>query len=803
MTENAFEVMCEENIHAYGLPVSIHRLYQLIQSQCPGIKRIEVKRALEASNKFVLVDAYNEPGSIYALAEWPMEKRSMKSYTDWQTHTPRVGRVVILMHNILTREGAMTLNKLRDHLSGVRHHESILRKIIELDPLFYFTNSGEVDLVREDKCELSSELPLIPENLPVDANFNAQSIMLGVSEELVIRQFNRRFPESFCEEELMLWTTFFGLNPETFLTKLREEKPCWAIGKVYVFKRIESIYVLKDILHKYKLETDSVLYSLITLLKQAEGFLEPVLSGLPLKRAVCEELLCIAGYVQVVPGYWIPQGEVPEPVLKLTNFREKLSMDLDLLIMQTFQNKKHVLTINELIFEALGIIKPSPNLKCIFSFMLVILGDNVYQIRDTEYWGLTEWQDYLNKELITTVLEWLEETEFAQIQDIYSEITRRGYEVEYQSLERSLLYWPDFMKTPEGLYFTRMRVDEESQGLVKEYVVKILLGHPDGLEINLLLNELENWLMPHGINFKWNTLKLRSLLKTMGEVAIVDRRYVYPMNNAPFKRIRLGDVAYRIIDEAGEPVSYAELVSEIENHTDYRGSISSVLLTEPKLSRPSRGFYALREWGLSEYNPEIHKEIQEILVKLISAEGRPLHKREIRRHLRRRKITMNDITLQMDLLEEPRITQVARGVYALSEWNLQFRQLLRYNFPFQLKLPDSNTSVYEVDEGVLFNYLVTKACLEEGRLLIRRHMSAYFHKLEVNLRFTIIDNDGDVYLGWSDKLDSSRWQIRGLKRWYKSFRPLYGDIIYVLQSDKNPRELKLYTSEQANEIFGI
>lgn len=806
MRENELVAMFEENIRAFGLPVSIRRILQLTQRQYPSIKRIEVKRALEASNKFVLVDAYNEAGSIYALAEWPMEKRSMRSYEDWETHTPRLGIVVVMMYEILTREGAMTLNKLRDYLVGVRHHESILNKIVEIDPLFRFINSGEVDLVSEDKYEyeyLVSKFPLIPENLLEDRIYNAQCIVLGVSEEFVIGQFIRRFPRSFCDEELILWVTLFGLNRETFLTKLFEEKPCWALGKVYVFNQIESISALKDILSEYKLEIDSVLSIITSALKQAEGFLEAVLTSFPLKRTVCEELLCIAGYVQVVPGHWFSKGSLPEAVLSLANFREKLRMDLKLLIIQTFQNEKHVMTIKELIFEALGIVNPSPDLKSIFSFMLAILGDSVSRISDTGYWGLTDWQEYLNKELITTVLEWVEEMEFAKFQDIYSQITSRGYIVEYQSLEKTLLYWPDFIKIPGGLYFARTRVDEESQALVKEYVRKILKEYPEGLKLSLMLNELENRLMPHSNNFKWETLILRRFLKTLGEVAIVDRRYIYPMNKAPYQRMRLGDVAYRIINEAGEPVSYAELLSEIETRTNFQGSISTVLLAEPKLSRPSRGYYALREWGLYEYNPEIYKEIQEILVKIISSEGRPLHKREIRSHLNRRQITMSYMTLHMNLLEEPRITQIARGVYSLTKWDLEFRQLLRYNFPFQLKLPDSNTSVIEVEEGTLFEYLVTKVCLAEGRLLIRRQMSAYFQELEVNLKFKIIDNDGQTYMGWSDKIDSSRWQIRGLKRWYKSFRTLYGDVIYALQSNKDPQKLTLYTSEQANEIFDI
>jgi len=64
---------------------------------------------------------------------------------------------------------------------------------------------------------------------------------------------------------------------------------------------------------------------------------------------------------------------------------------------------------------------------------------------------------------------------------------------------------------------------------------------------------------------------------------------------------------------------------------------------------------------------------------------------------------MNNITLHMDILEEARITKVVRGLYALTEWNLELRQLFRYNFPFSLKLPASNTSVYEVGTGIFFN----------------------------------------------------------------------------------------------------
>lgn len=160
---------------------------------------------------------------------------------------------------------------------------------------------------------------------------------------------------------------------------------------------------------------------------------------------------------------------------------------------------------------------------------------------------------------------------------------------------------------------------------------------------------------------------------------------------------------------------------------------------------------------------------------------------------------MSEVTLHIDLSENERIHQVARGVYALMEWNLTFRDLFRFNFPFRLSLPDGNPTIYELEHGVMIEYFITKSCLELGRILVKRYINEFFSDLQQYSKYTVTDSTGNIYEGWVDTMADGRFQFLGLQRWYKTHKPRYGENIYLYIPYGNACAFTLLTTEQADE----
>lgn len=548
---------------------------------------------------------------------------------------------------------------------------------------------------------------------------------------------------------------------------------------------------LAEICNLYGLHKKDIINIVIYVVRTSKGYLPGALNRLPLSYDIVRVLLELQDVlIPVTRIYWLPKSGLPDSLRVISRYAHSQRNQWNELIISTFIRVGKPLRLEELIYQSMGVVPVPASLKRMFIFMLNILP--VRKIDDTDYWILSDWETRVDLQLIDSITTLLTEQGAQPLDEIIKVITN----YEESKICEMLAFWPEVARQSDDTYVINISpLDDELLTIIVPALLMQLKEKEEGIPIQQLFKYVEIIAKSHGLNMHVRDFK--PFLKGWGEVAIVGGR-VYAMHQAPFHRMRLGDIAYLILMESGTPMSYNELEAEIRQRRNYTHSISSVFLTEPKLSRPGRGYWALREWGLLEYDPQIHNRIGEVLISIIEQAGRPVHKTEIRRQLRRRGMNMNEGTLHLDLVENERINQVARGVYALTEWNLSFRDLFRYKFPFRISLPDGNPAIYEMEDGIIIEYFISKYCLELGRILVKRYMIDYFSNLEQYTKFEVSDFTGNRFEGWVDRVHEGRYQFLGLQRWYKTHKPRYGENIYLFIPSNEEYAFSLLTAEQAD-----
>ncbi|MEK3839204.1 hypothetical protein [Paenibacillus sp. FSL P2-0136] len=603
--------------------------------------------------------------------------------------------------------------------------------------------------------------------------------------------FTRLFELSFRIDDLMFWCEVTGINEKSAWSTLQAHGWKLLSREIYVYGTIETIVELEELCSVYGLQKKDIISAVIEVVNMCKWYLPKALKEIPLSYKVVYILLELQD--ELIPlncNNWMPKSALPDQVKVISRYAHSLQRPWDESIISTFVKSGRPLKIEELIYQSMAIVPATVGLKRMFTFMLNLLP--VIKIDDTEFWILKKWEHQVDLKLVDRITNLLNESGTLPVNEIVKEL--KGYEV--AEIIKILEFWPEFKGHSNDTFGMNISpLDDELLGIIVPSLLKYLAEAREGIPITQLFKHAEMIANSHGLNM--HTRDFKPFLKSWGEVAIVGG-YVYAMQHAPFHRMRLGDVAYLVLKENGSPMPYTELEAQIRRRRNYNNSISSVFLTEPKLSRPSRGYWALREWGLIEYDPQIHNRIGDILISIIETAGRPVHKSEMRRQLRRRGMNMNEGTLHLDLTDNERIHQVARGVYALTEWKLSFRDLFRFKFPFRLSLPDGNPTIYELENGVMVEYFISKHCLELGRILIKRYIIEHFPALQQYTKYTVMDIAGARYEGWVDRLDEGRYQILGLQRWYKSHKPKYGENIYLYIPSKGEYTFSLLTADQAD-----
>ncbi|MED1919449.1 hypothetical protein P4V64_29625 [Bacillus thuringiensis] len=619
----------------------------------------------------------------------------------------------------------------------------------------------------------------------------ALSVLKQLNKENFCWAFQRMFSKFFHMNDLEFWCELTGICKKDAFKDLLN-KGWLPLGKEFcVYGTIETLEELAEFCSFYNLQKKDIKNSVVNVLKESEGYLPIALKQLPLSYDVVRTLLELQDeLIPLTPLNWFSKHSLPDQLKVVSRYVYSKYCQWDELIIATFVKAGKPLRLDEIIYQYMGVVPASNELKCMFNFMLNILP--IHKIDNTEYWALSQWEKTVDLSLIDRITTLLSEQGRLSL----GEISKGLINYEDSRIFETLSFWPEFALHSDNKYWLNIApMDNELLAIIVPSLLKLLVEAEGGIPTQQILKHAEMIAKSRGLNIHVRDFK--SFLKGWGEAAIVGGR-VYAMHKAPFHLMRLGDVAYLILKENGAPMEYSELEAEIRQRRNYHYSISSVFLTEPKLSRPSRGYWALREWGLIEYDPQIHIRIGEVLVSIIEKAGRPVHKAEIRQQLRRSGMNMNEVTLHMDLTENERIQQVARGVYALAEWNLSFRDLFRFKFPFRLSLPDGNPTIYELEEGIIIEYFISKLCLELGRILVKRHMKEYFPYVEQYTKYTVTDFTGASYEGWVDRFDEGRYQFLGLQRWYKTHKPRYGENIYIYIPKDKDFTFTLLSAEQAD-----
>ncbi len=607
--------------------------------------------------------------------------------------------------------------------------------------------------------------------------------------------FNRIFKESFHEDDLLYWSDITGVKFEEAKSNLSALNWIELSQGVYVNHQIETLDNLKRLCELYNISKSEILQKVTLLLKLHNGNLTLISTKIPLTINLLNLLLSLQNEMILLGSHWVPVKNVPEAILKFSKINYCKKLGWKDFIVSTFIVENKPLKIEELIYRSFGMLFVSGEIKALLIFMLNIL--NVTKVRDTEFWILKEWECKIDSNLISSINSFLNEKGISTVSDII--YCLKDYNE--TEIRESLSFWPEFKECDNDSY--KLNFSQLNEEIVKEiipFIQEKLSSNENGITIADLFSYTIKILEPLGINI--NLFDFKLFLKGWGEVAIIGNR-VYDITVAPYNQMRLGDVAYLILKEYGSPVPYTELEAEIRSARNYSASISSVLLTEPKLSRPSRGYWALKEWGLSEYDPHLHLRIGYELVSIIEKMDRPVHKAELHQQLRKKGMNMNATTLYLDLNENEEIVHVARGVYSLKKWNLSFRDLFRFKFPFKLALPDNNPTIYEIEDGVMVEYFISKQCLDYKRILINRYLLEYFNQVEQYARYQITDFEGSIYDGWIDCLSDGRYQILGLERWYHFYKPKYGESIYIFIPSEPKKSMSLFSEDQANiKLFG-
>ncbi|MGQ7890628.1 hypothetical protein [Paenibacillus sp. WC2504] len=620
---------------------------------------------------------------------------------------------------------------------------------------------------------------------------SAVSVLEQLNQEKFCRAFRRLFDIVFHVNDLQFWCELTGISPKSAWKTL--SKQGWRrLGReIFVRGTIGTMEEVVALCNLYGLHKKDIINMVVYVVRASNGYLPRALKRLPLSYDIVRVLLELQDVlIPVTRLYWLPKSGLPDSLRVINRYAHSQRSQWNELIIATFIRVGKPLRLEELIYQSMGVVPVPIVLKRLFIFMLNILP--VSKIDDTDYWILSDWEPQVDLSLIDNITTLLTEQGALPLDEIIKAITN----YEETKIYEILAFWPEFVLRSDDTYAINISpLDDELLAIIVPALLKHLTKGEEGIPTSQLFKYAESIANSHGLNMHVRDFK--AFLKGWGEVAIVGSR-VYAMQKAPFHSMRLGDVAYLVLMENGAPMLYTELEAEIRQRRNYIYSISSVFLTEPKLSRPSRGYWALREWGLIEYDPQIHTRIGEVLISIIEQAGRPVHKTEIRRQLRRRGMNMNEGTLHLDLIENERIHQVARGVYALTEWNLSFRDLFRFKFPFRLSLPDGNPTIYELEDGVMIEYFISKYCLELGRILVKRYINEYFSDLKQYTKYSVTDFSGNRYEGWVDRVDEGRYQFLGLQRWYKTHKPRYGENIYLYIPSNEEYTFSLLTAEQAD-----
>lgn len=616
-------------------------------------------------------------------------------------------------------------------------------------------------------------------------------VLKRINGEKFCQAFQKQFDKTFHINDLHFWCELTGISPKIALGKLYKQGWKMFCKEIYISSIIETIEELKMVCSLYRLQKSDIVKVVTKVVKLHKGSLFRVVEHLPLSSNVVRILLELQDeLIPITPHCWFPKSNLPDTLKVLSRYAHSQQSKWDELIITTFVREGKPLRLEELIYKSMGIIPAPVTLKRMFTFMLNLLP--VSKIQDTEYWILNDWETRVDIKLVDSITILLGEQGVLSPHKIREELT----EYKESRIRRMLAFWPEFAECSEDRYKLNFSpMDDELLAIIVPTLLKHLAKTKKGVLVQELFKHAKIIANSHGLII--HSRDFKSFLKSWGEAAIVGN-HVYSMKKAPFHEMRLGDVAYLVLKEAGSPMTYTELEAEIRKRRNYISSISSVFLSEPKLSRPSRGYWALREWGLVEYDPEIHNRIGEILISIIEQAGRPVHKTEIRRQLRRRGMSMNEGTLHIDLTENEHISQVARGVYALTKWQLSFRDLFHYKFPFTLVLPDGNPTIYELKDGIMIEYFISKYCLELGRILVKRYITEYFPNLKQYTKYTVSDISGAKYEGWVDQVGEGRYQFLGLQRWYKTHKPRYGENIYLYIPRCEELVFRLLTAEQAD-----
>jgi hypothetical protein len=800
-----------EIFNEYDAPIEFDCLLELLQFKHPSleIKRKYVKAELEQNNDFFLVDSYNlSSARIWALSIWPAHKKSLYSYIDWDEYEPRVGRVVpAMVKTILDSKEDISLIRLRDLLGSYRHHMDILQRIIQHDPIFSINNDGNISINRTSMLTNEGLVPLHTDS-PEECFYLAQKIV--IKESLSLNYISKKIIDFYkgciTYEQIETYEIILNLAPGQLLSYIKMNYKLYSLtDKVYLTWRIKNSKELKSIIDNASISKEEIFSYIEKVFIKCSGILSVVLTEIAFESDYLNELLMHYDGLSIIKkGIWYPTKHLPNPMVKLSNIIKSRYIHPIVAIINALRTYHICMTLDQIIENVFGFRKVLISTKNTIKFALSIYDDVIrgFQTHDNEYYALVEWFTDDDLRILQEIEGWIDEEEFMSLSQIEAMLNKRSHSISKEKLEKLLELWPSIRSSENNgikIYQSFFCIDDNVRILLNDEIKKVLKSAEyEGIDFNDLFRYIDANVKVNGYSIE--KPMLRKILKTMGGVAIV-RPKVYLMEYAPVENMRLGDVAYCIINEAAQPMSYAELEQEIKRRTNYKGAISSILLTEAKLSRPSRGYYGLKEWGLPEYDPEIHKRINDILYSMIKEIGRPVHKNEIMRKLRYMGTKLNNITIQMDLNEDPRINQIACGVYTLVEWGLEYRDLLRFNLPFKLSIPNrQNLNEIEIENGIVFEYMITKGCLEMGRLLIKRNMIPLLSKLEPQIRIKVVDVNEQEYLGWIDNY-CGKWQIMGIDRWYKTYKPLYGESIFILFDFNVVDQILLLTSEQFENRF--
>jgi hypothetical protein len=122
------------------------------------------------------------------------------------------------------------------------------------------------------------------------------------------------------------------------------------------------------------------------------------------------------------------------------------------------------------------------------------------------------------------------------------------------------------------------------------------------------------------------------------------------------------DKTYYILRKHSKPLHFNEIAEHIENLDQNKKSVTkqavhNELIRDERFVLIGRGIYALKEWG---YKDGI---VEEVIEEILVSADRPLHKDEIIKEVKKRRI-VKETTILLNL-QKDRFLRVARATYTI------------------------------------------------------------------------------------------------------------------------------------------